>query len=84
MFSPLKNRGGIENGWMDHLMQVFALFMFCGFLLSWLIPETNGKTLEELSGETFRDERQRDAKQSQPKNNEEESKKELHMSEDMA
>lgn len=32
-------------------MQIFALFMFLGFCFSWLIPETNGKTLEELSGE---------------------------------
>jgi hypothetical protein len=32
-------------------MQIFALFMLLGFFLSWLIPETNGKTLEELSGE---------------------------------
>lgn len=70
---------------MDHLMQVFALFMFCGFLLSWLIPETNGKTLEELSGETLRYGRHRDAEQSQLKNNNEEGPKiELHMSENMA
>lgn len=36
-------------------MQIFALFMLAGFFLSWLIPETKGKTLEELSGETVED-----------------------------
>lgn len=56
VFSPLKDRGGVKNGWMNHLMQIFALFMLAGFFLSWLIPETNGKTLEELSGEDREDE----------------------------
>lgn len=56
VFSPLKDRGGVKNGWMNHLMQIFALFMLTGFFLSWLIPETNGKTLEELSGEDREDE----------------------------
>ena len=46
----------MKNGWMNHLMQIFALFMLAGFFLSWLIPETNGKTLEELSGEDREDE----------------------------
>jgi hypothetical protein len=36
-------------------MQIFALFMLLGFFLSWLIPETKGKTLEELSGENDED-----------------------------
>lgn len=36
-------------------MQIFALFMLTGFFLSWLIPETKGRTLEELSGETVED-----------------------------
>jgi len=40
---------------MNHLMQIFALFMLAGFFLSWLIPETKGKTLEELSGEARED-----------------------------
>jgi hypothetical protein len=51
VFSPLKDKGGVTNGWVNHLMQIFALFMLIGFFLSWLIPETKGKTLEELSGE---------------------------------
>lgn len=36
---------------LDHLIQLFALFMFLGTLTSLLIPETKGMTLEELSGE---------------------------------
>jgi hypothetical protein len=55
VFSPFKDKGGIPNGWMNHLMQIFALFMLAGFFLSWLIPETKGKTLEELSGEDRED-----------------------------
>lgn len=37
--------------WLPHLMQLFALFMLCGTLVSFLIPETKGRTLEELAGE---------------------------------
>jgi len=55
VFSPLKDKGGVPNGWVNHLMQIFALFMLMGFFLSWLIPETKGKTLEELSGEDRED-----------------------------
>lgn len=36
---------------IDRLLQLFALFMFFGMLVSFLIPETKGMTLEELSGE---------------------------------
>lgn len=32
-------------------MQIFALFMVCGLITTFLIPETARKTLEELSGE---------------------------------
>ena len=55
MFSPLKDKGGVPNGWVNHLMQIFAVFMLMGFFLSWLIPETKGKSLEELSGENIED-----------------------------
>jgi len=40
---------------MNHLLQIFAVFMICGFCLSWLIPETKGRTLEEISGEDNED-----------------------------
>ncbi|KAI8983449.1 phosphate:H+ symporter [Pilobolus umbonatus] len=51
-FGLLKDIGG-KNAWINHLLQIFSLFMFSGLLASFLIPETKGKSLEELSGETF-------------------------------
>jgi len=32
-------------------LEIFALFMLTGIFSTLLIPETKGKTLEELSGE---------------------------------
>ncbi|KAF9364045.1 Inorganic phosphate transporter pho84 [Mortierella sp. NVP85] len=49
-FSRLKDHGG-PNQFIPQLLQIFALFMFIGLLVTFLIPETRGKTLEELSGE---------------------------------
>ncbi|KAI9323555.1 phosphate:H+ symporter [Dichotomocladium elegans] len=46
-FGLLKDRGG-PNAWIDHLLEIFALFMLTGLLSSFLIPETKGKSLEEL------------------------------------
>lgn len=37
---------------MDHVLEIYALFMLLGCLTTLLIPETKRKTLEELSGET--------------------------------
>jgi len=37
--------------WLNHVMQIFALFMFCGIFTTLLIPETKRKTLEQLAGE---------------------------------
>ncbi|KAI1179392.1 major facilitator superfamily domain-containing protein [Nemania sp. FL0916] len=55
---PLLNKGAVEGcqdaectPWIDKLMQIFALFMFTGLLVSFLVPETKGYTLEELAGE---------------------------------
>jgi MFS transporter, PHS family, inorganic phosphate transporter len=39
------------NPWLNHIMQIFALFMLCGCFTTLLIPETKRKTLEELAGE---------------------------------
>lgn len=75
VFSPLKDKGGVTNGWVNHLMQIFALFMLMGFCLSWLIPETNGKTLEELSGENDEDELRRQADTNRREWQEEEERK---------
>ena len=65
----------MTNGWVNHLMQIFAFFMLLGFCLSWLIPETNGKTLEELSGENDEDELRRQAEVNRREWQEEEARK---------
>jgi MFS transporter, PHS family, inorganic phosphate transporter len=75
VFSPLKDKGGVTNGWVNHLMQIFALFMLIGFCLSWLIPETNGKTLEELCGENDEDELRQQAENNQREREEEEGRR---------
>jgi MFS transporter, PHS family, inorganic phosphate transporter len=56
--SPLLSKGAPEgcqgnacSPWLNHLMQIFALFMLCGTFVSFLLPETKGCTLEELAGE---------------------------------
>ena len=49
-FFQLKDRWG-KDDLISHLFQIFALFMLIGFLVTLWIPETKGKTLEEISGE---------------------------------
>ncbi|KAI0447120.1 major facilitator superfamily domain-containing protein [Xylaria telfairii] len=44
-------KGSDCSPWIDKLMQIFALFMFSGLVVSLLVPETKGYTLEELAGE---------------------------------
>jgi PHS family inorganic phosphate transporter-like MFS transporter len=59
VFGPLRTRGAdpkatttkAQNPWINHIMQIFALFMLLGLFTSFLIPETKRKTLEELAGE---------------------------------
>ncbi|KAA8566173.1 hypothetical protein EYC84_008775 [Monilinia fructicola] len=58
VFGPLRTIGAVKGAtgaaaspWLDHVMQIFALFMFLGLLTTFLIPETKRKTLEELAGE---------------------------------
>lgn len=58
IFGPLKSRGAAPGAtgtaaapWLNHVMQIFSLFMFCGIFTTLLIPETKRKTLEELAGE---------------------------------
>ncbi|KAL0083469.1 phosphate:H+ symporter [Phycomyces blakesleeanus] len=55
-FGLLKDIGG-SNKWINHLLQLFAFFMLTGIFSSFLIPETKGKSLEELSGEDQYDSR---------------------------
>ena len=56
--SPLRVRGAVKGAkgraaspWLDHVMEIFALFMFLGIFTTLCIPETKRRTLEELSGE---------------------------------
>ncbi|KAJ2463001.1 hypothetical protein GGI03_004122, partial [Coemansia sp. RSA 2337] len=49
-FFHLKDRGG-KNAFIPQLIQIFALFMLIGLVFTWFVPETKGKTLEELSDE---------------------------------
>lgn len=49
--SPAQCVGRACTPWLPHLMEVFALFMLLGTLVSFGIPETKTLTLEELAGE---------------------------------
>ncbi|KHN99818.1 phosphate permease [Metarhizium album ARSEF 1941] len=44
--------GNACSPYLDRLLKLFALFMLLGTMVSFLIPETKGLTLEELSGES--------------------------------
>ncbi|CAJ2501935.1 Uu.00g047880.m01.CDS01 [Anthostomella pinea] len=53
--STLKSRGAPKGStaspWMDHVLEIYALFMLLGVFTTLCIPETKRKTLEELCGE---------------------------------
>ncbi|KAG0648040.1 Repressible high-affinity phosphate permease [Hyphodiscus hymeniophilus] len=52
--APLRVRGATKtnaNPWLNHVLEIYALFMFLGIGTSLCIPETKRKTLEELNGE---------------------------------
>ncbi|KAJ1882129.1 hypothetical protein LPJ57_001157 [Coemansia sp. RSA 486] len=50
-FMQLKDQGG-KNEFINRLLQIFALFMLIGFAVTFWIPETKGKTLEEICDES--------------------------------
>lgn len=49
-FSLLANIGG-PNAWLPNLMWIFTGCMLLGLLLTFLVPETMGKSLEELGSD---------------------------------
>ncbi|KAF9046818.1 phosphate transporter [Hymenopellis radicata] len=49
-FARLRNIGG-TNAFVKHILEIFALFMLTGIFSTLLLPETKGKSLEELSNE---------------------------------
>jgi len=49
-FARLTALGG-KNGFLDHILEIFAFFMLTGIFSTLLIPETKLKSLEELSNE---------------------------------
>ncbi|OCK89833.1 phosphate:H+ symporter [Cenococcum geophilum 1.58] len=54
VFAPMVKRGATPTNsspWLRGVMQIFALFMFCGMLTSFLVPETKRRTLEDIAGE---------------------------------
>ncbi|WVQ85343.1 phosphate:H+ symporter [Cryptococcus sp. DSM 104549] len=50
-FSRLINIGG-KNAFLKHILEIFALFMLTGVFSTLLLPETKGRTLEDLSQES--------------------------------
>ncbi|KAF2690927.1 inorganic phosphate transporter 1-6 /Pi cotransporter [Lentithecium fluviatile CBS 122367] len=56
--APLRTRGAAPgakgaaaNPWLNHVMQIFSAFMFCGIFTTLLIPETKRRTLEDLAND---------------------------------
>ena len=49
-FARLKDIGG-KNNFVKHILEIFALFMLTGVFSTLLLPETKGRTLEDLSNE---------------------------------
>lgn len=49
-FAQLKDIGG-PNAFVKHILKIFAFFMLTGILSTLLLPETKGRTLEDLSNE---------------------------------
>jgi PHS family inorganic phosphate transporter-like MFS transporter len=49
-FQRLRNIGG-SNKFIGHILEMFAFFMLTGIFSTLLLPETMGRTLEDLSNE---------------------------------
>jgi len=54
LIGPLRIRGATATNaspWLNHVLEIYALFMLCGIFTTLLIPETKRLTLEQLAGE---------------------------------
>lgn len=58
LIGPLRTQGAVKGAtgaaaspWLNHVLEIYALFMLCGIFTTLLIPETKRKTLEQLAGE---------------------------------
>ncbi|KAF8512253.1 phosphate permease [Gautieria morchelliformis] len=49
-FAQLKDIGG-TNQFINHILEIFALFMLTGIFSTLLLPETKGRSLEDISNE---------------------------------
>jgi len=49
-FAKLSNIGG-TNAFLGHILEIFAFFMLTGIFTTLLIPETKGRSLEEINEE---------------------------------
>ncbi|KAF8265016.1 phosphate transporter [Lactarius quietus] len=49
-FQRMRNIGG-TNHFLQHIFELYAFFMLTGILSTLLLPETKGRTLEDLSNE---------------------------------
>jgi MFS transporter, PHS family, inorganic phosphate transporter len=50
--APLRTRGATTanaNPWLNHVLEIYSLFMFLGIFTTLCIKETARKTLEELA-----------------------------------
>ena len=48
LVGPLKDKGG-EDNWLNHVMEILAVFILCGLGTTFLIPETKRQSLEYLA-----------------------------------
>jgi PHS family inorganic phosphate transporter-like MFS transporter len=46
-------QNGTNTNFIPSLLKIFSLFMLIGLLVTFLLPETKGKSLEELSNESY-------------------------------
>jgi hypothetical protein len=54
-FFQLKDLNGVKNSGIPLINEILFGFMVVGFALTFLLPETKGKTLEEINGENEMD-----------------------------